>query len=153
MNGQCKDPHHHKTEDATFWAHGTPGKPSGTVQSSIGKVSIKAHTAVRHRIEKSLAKIETCMPSHHKPEIASAPQGKGEYQSDGHDARRAHPIFSRVSQVHGAKGAGKQNRRRPESDPIGKCVLSVAAEQELFEQTRKNKNNRPQDAPAQQLPA
>ena len=53
--------------------------------------------------------------------------------------------------MDGPKQARKQGRRRPETDALGEGVLCVSPKQEFFKQAHKNKEDRPQHSPTQQL--
>src|SRR6202795_1260250 len=102
---------------------------------------VENHPAIRHRVEKRLTKIEAGVPPHGEPEIPRASQSKRENQPDAHNARRTHPIFSRVVQVHRPEEAGEQNRRRPEADPIRERELRIPSKQKLFEQANENEKH------------
>src|SRR6266699_2547217 len=53
--------------------------------------------------------------------------------------------------MNGPKRARKHNSGGPETDAVRECVLRVSPKQEFLKQAHKNKENRPQHSPTQQL--
>src|SRR5947209_19501561 len=81
--------HSQKAEDAAFGPDRPSGKPFGTVQRRIRKVSFEDDAAIRYGVKECLAEIKTCVPPDNQPEIAGTPQGKCENQPDHYNTRCA----------------------------------------------------------------
>src|SRR5882724_1672231 len=112
---------------------------------------LKEHAAIRNGIQKRLPKIKGRMPSHGQPEVASPSQSESEEKPGGDHPRGSHVALAGIPEMSSAKQNGKENRRRPESNPACQSELRVAAEQILFRKSDRDERHEPQPAPPRQF--
>src|SRR6266481_4201904 len=87
MNGDGKNPHGQKAEDAAFGTDRSARQPSLAVERRARHVRCKEHATIRNGIEKRLSKIKARMPTHSEPEVAGPSQSESKKQPGSNDAR------------------------------------------------------------------
>src|SRR5579862_1896459 len=89
------------------------------------------------------------MKSHREPQVASAPQGQAEKQTNHHHRQQARPLFAGVLQVHQSKRARKQHGGWPETNRPRQRKLRVTAQQEFFKKSHHQEKHSPEQGEAQ----
>src|SRR5579871_6556655 len=89
------------------------------------------------------------MKSHREPQVAGAPQGQAEKQTNHHHRQQARPLFAGVLQVHQSKRARKQHGGGPETNRARQCKLRVTAQQEFFKKSHHQEKHSPEQGEAQ----
>lgn len=93
------------------------------MQCRTQQVSGRNHSTVGNRIEEGLPPIPGSVESDCKPQIPGAPQSQAEEKTNESGEQNSIPAFAGILAMNQAKRAGKQQRRRPESDSPGKREL------------------------------
>src|SRR5258707_14154356 len=102
------------------------------MQARAREVMLKKHAAIGNGIEKRLSKVESRMPAHGEPEVARPSQRESEKEPGGDHPRDSGVALAGIPEMSSAKQNGKENRRRPESNPACQSELRVAPEQVSF---------------------
>ena len=90
-------------------------------------------SAVRDRVEKTLAPIPRHVEADGPPEIAGAAEGEAEKEADADDGRDADFCFAGIDEMHGSEEKREERGGRPEMHSPGEDPLRIATREEVFE--------------------
>src|SRR5207249_7441695 len=82
---------------------------------------------------------------HHPPPFPTRRSSDLKYQSNHHNRRRTHPTFPGIAEMDCPERYGKQDRRRPEADPVSQSKLRIPTKEKFFEEANEHKEDRPHD--------
>src|SRR5215469_401001 len=103
------------------------------MQRGLQQVAGVNESAVGDGVEKRLRPIPSPMHSDREPQVAGAPKGEGEEQTNRGCSQRANPVLARVEKVvHIAKDQRGKQGDWPETDSVAEREQQVSAKGELL---------------------